>query len=171
MFRVVYKTYYMKPEIFITMAIKGWDTQITRTSKYLDALGDDAFDLEIAPGRNRISYLLGHLIAVNDRMIELFDMGERSYAHLDEVFVKNPDRSGLPAPDTTTLRRQWDEQNKQLSSIFAKMTPEQWLGRHSSMTDEDLAKEPSRNKLSVLLNRTGHVAYHLGQMVLVKKVS
>lgn len=168
MFRVVYETYFMKPEIFITMAIKAWDTQITRTSRYLDSVGDEAFDHEIAPGKNRISYLLGHLIAVNDRMIELFEMGERSYAHLDDVFVKNPDRSGLPAPDAATLRRQWNEQNKQLSSIFEKMTSEQWFGRHTSMTDEDLAKEPSRNKLSVLLNRTSHVAYHLGQMVLVK---
>jgi hypothetical protein len=31
-----------------------------------------------------------------------------------------------------------------------------------------LAKEPTRNKLSVLLNRTSHVAYHLGQLILAK---
>jgi hypothetical protein len=36
------------------------------------------------------------------------------------------------------------------------------------MTDEDFAKNPARNKLSVLLNRTSHVAYHLGQMLLAK---
>jgi len=37
------------------------------------------------------------------------------------------------------------------------------------MTDEDLAKDPGRNKLSVLINRTNHMAYHIGQLVLYKK--
>ena len=112
--------------------------------------------------------MLGHLIAVNDNMIALFSLGERAHADLDDAFVKNPDRSGLPTPDVATLRQYWKRSNEQLSALFAKMTPEQWFGRHTSMTDEDLIKEPTRNKLSVLLNRTSHVAYHLGQLALVK---
>jgi hypothetical protein len=158
----------MKPEIFIGMALKAWDIQISRTNKLLDSLDDNALMHEVAPGKNRIVYLLGHLIAVNDRMIALFSKGERSYADLDEVFVNKPDRSGLPTPDAATLRRYWAASNEQLSSIFLKMTPEDWFSRHTAMTDEDLVKEPTRNKLSVLLNRTSHVAYHLGQLALVK---
>ena len=38
----------------------------------------------------------------------------------------------------------------------------------NNATDEDFAKEPARNKLSVLLNRTNHLAYHLGQLRLLK---
>ena len=37
------------------------------------------------------------------------------------------------------------------------------------MTDADFAANPLRNRLAVLLSRTGHVAYHLGQCALVPK--
>ena len=158
----------MKPEIFIGMAIKAWDIQIGRATKFFDSIDDKSLDNEIAPGKNRIIYLLGHLIAVNDRMLELFAAGPRAYAHLDEAFVKNPDRSDLIIPDGTSLRAAWASSNAQLSAVFSKMKPEEWFARHTAMTDEDLVKEPTRNKLSVLLNRTSHVAYHLGQLALVK---
>lgn len=153
-------------QIFIQMAIKAWDIQIGRTNKFFNSLPEESLSKEIAPGKNRISYLLGHLIAVNDNMNALFGMSERAYAHLDEAFVKNPDRSDLPVPDASTLKQDWKKSNEQLSSLFARMTPEDWLSKHTAMTAEDLAKEPTRNKLSVLLNRTSHVAYHLGQLVL-----
>jgi hypothetical protein len=158
----------MKPEIFIGMAIKAWDIQISRADKFFNSLDNKAYLKEIAPGKNRIVYLLGHLIAVNDGMIALFSLGERSYAHLDEAFVKNPDKSELPTADVGTLREYWKRSNEQLSAHFAKMTPEDWFSKHTSMTADDLVKEPTRNKLSVLLNRTNHVAYHLGQLALVK---
>lgn len=153
-------------QIFIQMAIKAWDIQIDRANKFFNALQEESLSKEIAPGKNRISYLLGHLIAVNDNMNALFGMSERAYAYLDEAFVKNPDRSGLPVPDASTLKQDWKKSNEQLSSLFARMTPEDWLSKHTAMTAEDHAKEPTRNKLSVLLNRTSHVAYHLGQLVL-----
>ena len=155
-------------QIFIQMAIKQWDIQIGRADKFFNALSDEALQKEIAPGKNRIIYLLGHLIAVNDNLNALFGLSPRSYAHLDEAFVNNPDRSSLPSPDAATLRQDWKRSNEQLSALFARMTPEDWFSKHTAMTDEDLIKEPSRNKLSVLLTRVSHVAYHLGQMVLAK---
>ncbi len=154
--------------IFIQMALNAWDMQISRTEKFLDAQSDADLQKEIAPGKNSLLYLLGHLIAVNDGMIGLFGAGERSYAHLDEAFIKNPDKSGLDMPDASTLRGDWKKSNAQLSALFKQMTPEDWFSRHTAMTDEDFAATPTRNKLSVLLNRTGHVAYHLGQLVLAK---
>jgi hypothetical protein len=48
------------------------------------------------------------------------------------------------------------------------MSADDWFRAHSAMTEEDLAADPGRNKLSVLINRTNHVAYHLGQLVLAK---
>ena len=159
----------MKAETIIGTAIKAWEMQIGRADKFFNALADEDFFKEIAPGKNRIVYLLGHLIAVNDRMITLLSLGERSYAHLDDPFVKNPDRPDLALGDVATLREQWKKSNKQLSSLFGSMTPDQWLDKHTAMTAEDLAKEPTRNKLAVLLNRTSHVAYHLGQLALVQR--
>lgn len=156
-------------DLFIEMALKAWNVQITRTTKFIDSISDAAFDRAIAPGKNRIRYLIGHLIAVNDGMISLFDKGNRAYSAYDLPFVKNPDSADIDKVDAKTLRQDWIRSNQQLTSIFSSMSTSDWLARHTAMTDEDLAKEPSRNKLSVLLNRTSHVAYHLGQLVLVKE--
>jgi hypothetical protein len=157
-----------KEQIFIDMAIKAWNTQISRADKFFNSLSDTDFSKEIAPGKNRISYLLGHLITVNEGMITLFSLGERSYHHWDDTYIKNPDRAIANTPDVAALKQAWKESNERLTSLFSQMPVESWFGRHNSMTDEDLVKEPSRNKLSVLLNRTSHVAYHLGQLVLAK---
>ena len=154
-------------KLAIETAIKAWDMQINRTDKFLTSLQEGSLAKEIAPGKNRISYLLGHLIAVNDNINTLFGT-ERSYAHLDQAFVKSPDRATTPEPDTTNLLKEWKKSNEQLSSLFARMTPVDWFSKHTAMTDEDFAKDPTRNKLAVLLNRAGHVAYHLGQLALAR---
>lgn len=158
-----------KEQIFIDMALKAWNTQITRADKFFNSISDESLLKEIAPGRNRVVYLLGHLITVNESMISLFSLGERSYTSWDDTFIKNPDRVVANIPDATTLRQAWKESNERLTSLFSKMSAQDWFGRHTSMTDEDLVKELSRNKLSVLLNRTSHVAYHLGQLMLASK--
>jgi hypothetical protein len=156
----------MKPQIFIDMAMKAWDIHIGRADKFFSALAAKDMLREVAPGKNRVNYLLGHLIAVNDNMIALFGLGERQYAHYDEPFVKNPDKKSQ-LPEGAELLEHWRKSNQELKDLFSKMTPEDWFGKHSVMTDDDLKKEPSRNKLSVLLNRTNHVAYHLGQLMLI----
>lgn len=157
-----------RDQIFIDMALKAWNIQIARADKFFNSLSDDALVKEIAPGKNRIVYLLGHLITVNEGMITLFSLGDRSYTSWDEAFIKNPDKSITEIPDAAMLRHAWSESNERLTKLFLTMSADDWFGRHTSMTDEDLVKEPSRNKLSVLLNRTSHVAYHLGQLVLAK---
>ena len=153
-------------QLIIQTAIKAWEMQISRTDKFLSSLGDESLTKEIAPGKNRISYLIGHLIAVNDNIHTMFGMSERSYSHLDETFVKNADRATHPEPDISGLREDWKRSNEQLSALFLRMTVKDWLSRHTAMTDEDYVKDPTRNKLAVLMNRTSHVAYHLGQLAL-----
>ena len=155
-------------QLFVQMALNAWEMQISRADKFFDAQTDEALLKPIAPGKNRVIYLLGHLIAVNDAMISLFAKGERAYAHMDEAFLKNPDNAGFAFPETILLRNDWKKSNAQLMEIFSQMTPEDWFSRHNAMTDEDFAQNPARNKMSVLLNRTGHVAYHLGQLVLAR---
>ena len=158
-------------QVFVQMAFKSWNIHVNNASKFLDALPDESFLREIAPGKNRVIYLVGHLIAVNDTMISLFGLGERLYAHLDEAFVSNPDRSGLPMPEISTLKADWTRSNEVLTNYFNQMPVADWFNKHSAMTDEDLVKEPGRNKLSVLINRTNHLAYHLGQLQLVLRSS
>ena len=153
-------------QIFVRMAIKAWDTQIGRADKFFSSVSDESMFKEVAPGKNRIIYLLGHLIVANDSMISIFGLGERKYAHLEEAFMTHPDKSDLDMPEISVLRNDWAKSNRILSDYFSKLTTGEWMSRHTVMTDEDFAKDPGRNKLSVLLNRTNHVAYHLGQLVL-----
>ena len=155
-------------EIFVKMALHAWNVQIGRTEKFFDSLSDEELFKQVAPGKNRIIYLLGHLIAVNDNIIGLFGLGQRSYAHLDDPYVKNPDGSAFETPDPTALRNHWKSSNDELNAYFGQMSVNDWFSKHTAMTEEDFVKEPTRNKLSVLLNRTGHVAYHLGQLILAK---
>jgi len=39
-------------------------------------------------------------------------------------------------------------------------------GRHTAVSEEDFEREPHRNRFTVLLGRTTHLAYHLGQATL-----
>lgn len=151
------------------MALQSWDIQISRASKVFDSLNDEQLWEEVAPGRNRGVYLLGHLIVVNDGLFKIFGLGERLHADWDEAFLRNPDKSGLDFPTTAVLRQAWTDVHEKLSKHFQKISADSWFLRHQSMTDEDFAKEPSRNKLSVLLNRTAHTAYHLGQVALIAR--
>lgn len=155
-------------QIFIQMVLKQWNIHVGRLDKFFDALDDEALLYEIAPGKNRIIYIMGHLIASNESMVSLFELGERKYTHLDEAFLKNPDKSNLAMPGPAALRKIWKESNAALTAHFAKMTPDDWFSKHTAMTEEDFAREPGRNKLSVLINRTNHMSYHLGQLALVK---
>jgi hypothetical protein len=57
--------------------------------------------------------------------------------------------------------------NTRLTAAREQLEPDVWLTRHNSVSDEDFAKDPLRNRLSLLMNRTTHAAFHLGQMRLI----
>ncbi|HMJ67712.1 MAG TPA: DinB family protein [Cyclobacteriaceae bacterium] len=153
--------------ILVDMALKAWYQQVSRAEKFFDAQSDEGLEKEVAPGRNRIAYLYAHLTASNDGMMTLFGFGPRLYPSFEDIFSKNPDRA-LPHPPASEIRKAWKETHQALAKGFEKLSVNDWLDKHTAMTAEDLAKEPTRNKLSVLISRTNHIAYHMGQLVLVK---
>jgi hypothetical protein len=61
----------------------------------------------------------------------------------------------------------WADERGELHKMEA-LSPREWLQRHTSMTDEDLIKNPTRNRLNILLSRARHVSYHLGQVALAR---
>jgi hypothetical protein len=155
-------------EVFVKMALNAWDIYIKRADKLFNSLTDQELLLEVSHGKNRGIYLLGHLTAVNDGMISIFGLGDRLYKQLDAAFIDKPDKSGLDMPAIAELRSYWTNLNNVLDNYFSEMKPAEWFQRHNLMTDEDLIKEPHRNKLSVLMNRTNHLAWHYGQLLLIK---
>jgi len=154
--------------LFVKMGLATWEGQLKRTTNLLNTLTDEQLSKEIAPGRNTGIYLTGHLIAIHDAMVPLFGLGERLHAELDEAFVSSPDRSGKQMPTLSQLREYWKEVHERLGVKLAGLSEEQWFQRHNAVSEEDFQKEPHRNKLNVLLNRTNHLASHLGQLVLLK---
>jgi hypothetical protein len=156
-------------DLFITMAISAWNTQNGRVTKLLNTLSDDQWMQETAPGRNRGIYLLGHLIAVSDGLQPLFGLGERTHPELEKIFLSSPDRSVSEIPSISQLKQYWKNVNEKLDEAFSRFSVTDWFSRHTSVSEEDFAKEPHRNKLNVLINRSQHTAYHLGQLAYLAK--
>ena len=151
---------------FVALGLKAWKTQIERAEKLFGSLSSEEVLREIAPGKNRLLYLWGHLTAIHDAMLPLLGMGERLYPEFDVAFVSNPDKSQAAIPSHEQVRQAWTTVNGELLKGLEKMSWSDWVQRHTAVSDEDFAKDPSRNRFAILLSRTNHLSYHLGQAVL-----
>ena len=156
-------------KLSVQVAINSWRLVAERANKTFSNLTEDEFLREVAPGKNRLIYLLGHLTAIHDAMFQILGLGERLHPELDAIFVSSPDKTGAQLPAVGELRKYWDEVNAKLLSQFAILCADEWLQRHYAMSEEDYAKDPTRNRLAVLLSRTNHLSYHLGQITLALK--
>lgn len=154
--------------LLVQMTLTAWDAQNNYFNKLIGSLTDEQLMKEIAPGKNTGIYLLGHLIAVSDNLLPLLGFGERLFPALEDVFVKNPDKSGLNMPGIAELKENLEAVNAKLATAFKSCTVDEWLSKHAAVSAEDFAKEPHRNKLNVVISRTNHMANHIGQMILLK---
>jgi len=155
-------------EILGVTVLNSWKLVINRFNKTLSELSDEQLQQQAAPGRNRVFYLVGHVTAVHDRMFPLLGLGNRLHPELDETYITNPDRALGDPLSATELRRAWAEVNDKLTAAFERFTLEDWLHKHTAVCNEDSAKDPTRNRLAIVINRTSHVSYHSGQAVLAK---
>ena len=150
------------------MVMDRWNASIENCNKLLNAVNDEQLQREVAPGKNRGIYLLGHLIAVHDRMLVLLNMGEKKYPELSKAFLEEADKVVTEIPSAKDLRSKWNEQKEEMKQKFERLTSDNWFERHTSVSEEDFAKEPHRSKLNILLTRTTHLQYHIGQLVYLK---
>jgi hypothetical protein len=155
-------------ELFIKMVVDAWTASTNQVTKLFNELSDEQIKAETAPGRNSGIYLLGHLTAVTDRMLPLLGLGERSYPQLDKPFLVTPDKSGQEMPSVQELKQYWTAINAKLSAAIATLAPDEWFAKHTSVSAEDFAKEPHRNKLNLIINRTNHQNTHYGQLIYLK---
>ena len=153
---------------FAVTALNSWKLVVGRFDQSLAQLTDEQLQKQIAPGKNRLFYLVGHLTAVHDRMIPMLGIGERLHPELDETYITSPDKA-LPDPiSAADLKKVWIEVNTRLTTAFETFRAADWLQRHEAVSEEDFAKDPSRNRLAVVLSRTNHLSFHSGQAVLAK---
>jgi len=156
-------------ELFAKTTVNTWKLAIERLDKMLSPLSDEELQTRVAPERNRIFYLLGHLTAVHDRLFPMLGLGERLHPELDDDFLANPDGKSPDRVSAGDLRRAWSEVNQKLTAAFEALPPADWLKKHEAVSEEDFAKEPHRNRLAVLQSRTLHAGFHAGQIVLTSK--
>jgi hypothetical protein len=156
-------------ELFLSGALNAWRTNIERADKMFSSLTSEQLLNEVAPGKNRLIYLWGHLTAVHDAMLPLLDFGPRLHPEFDVPFISNPDRAVPSMPSAEEVRKSWNEISRKLFEGFAQLRTEDWLHKHTAVSDEDFAKEPLRNRFAILLSRTNHLSYHLGQAALNSK--
>src|SRR3954464_250761 len=155
-------------QLLIKSVLDSWKAKIKEASTLIDSLTDEQLQKEIAPNKNRGTYLLGHLAAVHDQMLPILNFGKQQYESLNEPFLDKPDKAVSDFPKTSELRTYWKNANAKLDAHLSKLTPDEWFEKHASISAEDFAKEPHRNRLNVLLNRTTHLTYHVGQLALLK---
>ena len=155
--------------VFVKMAISAWEGYNARLKKLLDELSDEQLMAETAPGRNSGVYLIGHLIAVTDSLFPILGFGERLYPELHKIFIESPDKSGLEMPSITELKEYWNKVNTKFADHISQVPADEWFTRHNNVSEADFAKEPHRNKLNIIINRTNHTSYHLGQLVYLSK--
>lgn len=155
-------------DIFIKMALDAWNVHLSRVNKILDSLTDEQLNGQVSPSRNSGNYLLGHLTAVHDYMLPLLGISERLYPELEDTFIKNPDSSGLARPTLAELRKYWNEVSEALNQGIAKISSDDWFARHTAVSEEIFLREPHRNKLNIILNRTNHLSSHYGQIIFLQ---
>ncbi len=155
-------------KVIMDQAVNAWVAQSKIISNYFSNENEDFYLREIAPGKNRGIYILGHLVAANDNILPLLGKGEKKYPELEPIFLTNPDKTSESIPSFDDLKKMWDAQTAEIEAQMKQIPAEEWLDRHTRVSAEDFSKEPHRNKLSILLSRTNHTSYHAGQLALLK---
>jgi hypothetical protein len=163
------ETHMTNEELFLAVALNGWKGNIERADKMFSGFSEAELMKEVAPGKNRLIYLWGHLTAVHDAMLPLLGFGRRRHPEFDVAFISNPDRTQAGIPPVESVRKTWTEVNAALFEGFASLSAADWLKKHGAVSEEDFLKEPLRNRLAILLSRTNHLAYHMGQTALRSK--
>jgi hypothetical protein len=86
------------------------------------------------------------------------------------MFVSNPDRTVPTILLGEDLKIIWQETSQILWTGFSKLSVADWLHKRGAVSEDDFLREPHRNRFTILLARTAHIAYHLGQAKLSERV-
>src|SRR5580692_11224773 len=135
----------------IDSALRGWKSNVESADKLFVGLSPEQLEQAVAPGKNRLIYLWGHLAAVNDALLPLLGIGERLHPELDGMFISNPDKSVPLTVSEQSLKTAWQEINRKLWEGFSKFSDSDWAQRHTAVSVEDFEREPHRNRFTVLL--------------------
>src|ERR1700733_14753414 len=107
--------------VLTTITLNAWQIQADRATKFINESSDELLLKEIAPGRNRGIYLMGHLIAIHDAMPEILGFGKKAYPDLAAIFITAPDKTIDKIPTVPELRVMWTSVHDRLKNEFSKI--------------------------------------------------
>lgn len=152
----------------LDICLLQWKTYVARTQKVIDTITEENFHKPILPGGNTPSWILGHLADTDDALLELFGIGKRLYPELKTIYHHERSSNQNGHLSKADLDKKWKEISTALDTAFKSWSENEWLGRHTAVSEENFKKEPHRNKLNVMLSRVEHKASHLGQISMQK---
>src|SRR5688572_31963702 len=126
--------------LFIKMVLDHWNTSIKRMDDLFNELPDEQLLQQVAPGRNRGIYLLGHLAVIHDMMLNLLGFEQPLHPEWEKIFVSNPDNPQASMPSISELKQYWKEVNQKLTGHFQRLQPAEWFQKHNAVTAEDFKK-------------------------------
>src|SRR6478609_2429103 len=153
----------------IEICLLQWTTYNTRMQKVLDTIVDQNFNSPITPGGNSPSWLLGHLVDTDDKLLELFGIQKRLFPELEKIYHHERGTNQAGHLSKAELTSKWKAISAELDKAFKSWNEKDWMGKHTAVSEEDFKKEPQRNKLNVMLSRVSHKASHLGQIAMQPK--
>lgn len=154
-------------ELITKMVLNLWKAGNEKVDKIFNSISDEQYNTSITQGSNTAAWILCHIAFVNDSLFTVLGLGKPIYPRLAEIAMAK-DSPQHKAISKDELRHIWTTINSRLLLAFEDMPASEWFNRHTSVSEEDFKKEPHRNKLNVLLNRTNHQAHHAGQLALIK---
>ena len=146
-----------------------WNTYNKIMQKAFDTITDENFNKPIVANGNSPSWLLGHLVDTDDKLIELFGIGNRLHPELKAIYHHERGTNQSGHLTKSELLNKWKSISAELDKAFKSWSESDWMGRHTAVSEEDFKKEPHRNKLNVMLSRVEHKASHLGQVAMQAK--
>lgn len=152
----------------LDICLLQWETYNQRMQKVLDTISDENYTKPVAPGANSPSWILGHLVDTDDKLLELFGIRGRLFPALEKIYHHERGTNQAGHLTKSELITQWKEILAELNRVFKAMSERDWHARHIAVSEEDFKKEPHRNKLNVMLSRVSHKASHLGQVAMQK---
>lgn len=158
----------MNQQSIIDELLYQWNAAVNKISELFDEMAPWAFEQEVAPDRNKMSYLIGHLVVSQDKILEAMQLGDRFYKDLDELYTSPQDSLATYLP-YEQLREKWLHINSVLEAKFKLMTYEDWFEKHYYVSSQDFSKQPHRNRMAIFLSRYNHLFTHAGQLRLIKK--
>src|SRR6202051_4146853 len=122
-------------ELYLEVELNGWKGNIERADKMFSGLSDEEVLKEIAPGKNRLIYLWGHLTASHDAMLPLLGIGQRLHPEFYFAFIFNAEKTQSGIPSVELVRKAWRQINGRLFEGFASLSAADWLKKDGAVSE------------------------------------